>query len=306
MKALLAEQASYIPSSKLPAIQAAALAACDSKDGVQDGVIENPKQCAFDPAVLLCKGEETAACLTTHQVAALKTVYGGLRDSKGHLLFPGYSPGGEAQPGGWGPWITGSGPDTGLMYLFGTQFFKNMVYENPDWQVRTFDVDRDVKAADAKMAKYLNATDPDLSAFRKRGGKLILYHGWSDAAIPAVNAIDYYQSAVAKVGRKNADAFLRLYMVPGMQHCGGGAGPNVFGQFGVPGGDRLHDIDAALEAWVEQGQPPEQIVATKFKSGNDAASGVERTRPLCPYPQVAQWTRSGSTDDAANFRCVKQ
>jgi feruloyl esterase len=255
--------------------------------------------------VLLCTGEESKACLNTHQVAALKTLYDGMRDSKGHLLFPGYSPGGEAETGGWGPWISGNAPEKSLMYQFGAQFFQNMVYSSPDWSFRSFDVDRDVKTADGSMAKYLNATDPDLSAFRKRGGKLILYHGWSDAAIPALNAINYYQSAVTKAGAKTADSFLRLYMVPGMEHCGGGAGPNVFGQFGVGAGDRFHDIDTALEAWVEQGQAPERIVATKYKNGMNPAGGMERTRPLCPFPQAAKWSGSGSTDDAANFQCMK-
>jgi feruloyl esterase len=304
MRTTLVEAASYIPPVKLPAIESAALAACDSSDGVKDGVIENPRQCRFDPSVLLCQGAESNACLTQHQVAALKTIYDGLRDSKGTLLFPGYSPGGESEPGGWAPWITGTGPEKALMYFFSTQFFKNMVYSNPEWQVRNFDSDRDTKAADQKMAKFLNATNPDLSGFRKRGGKLILYHGWSDAAIPALNAVNYYESVVAKSGTQ-AESFVRLYMVPGMQHCGGGAGPNVFGQGGVGYGDRLHDIDAALEAWVEQGIAPDRIIATKYKLGMNPESGVVRTRPLCPYPQIARWTGSGSTDEAANFTCVK-
>jgi hypothetical protein len=303
--ALLADPQSYIPASKLPAIQAAALAQCDAADGVKDGVIENPLSCRFDPAVLLCKGEESDACLTAQQLTALKTIYGGLKNSKGKLLMPGLSPGGEAEPGGWASWVTGSAPQKSDMFAYGTQFFSNILFGKPDWEFRTFDADRDVKTADEKVGRYLNATDPDLTAFQKRGGKLILYHGWADAAIPAVNAIDYYDNVQARMGAANANTFVRLYMVPGMEHCAGGLGPNFFGQFGTPGADRFHSIDAALEAWVEQGTAPDQIIATKFQNNNDPRSGVVRTRPLCVWPQVAKYKGTGSTDEAANFVCAK-
>ncbi|HEY3840992.1 MAG TPA: tannase/feruloyl esterase family alpha/beta hydrolase [Bryobacteraceae bacterium] len=302
-KATLAEPASYIPASKLPAIEAAALAQCDALDGVKDGVIENPTACSFDPSVLLCKRDETASCLTAPQLASLKTMYGGVSDAKGHRVFPGLSPGGEAEQGGWSGWITGDAPQKSSMYNYGTQFFKNMVYGNPDWQFQTVTLD-DVKAADERAGKYLNATNPDLSAFEKRGGKLILYHGWADAAIPAVNVINYYQSVAGKMGADRTGEFVRLYMVPGMEHCAGGAGPNVFGQFGTPSADRFHNIDAALEAWVEQGTPPDQIIAVKFQD-NDPKKGVARTRPLCVWPQVAKYKGTGSSDEAVNFVCAK-
>ena len=155
------------------------------------------------------------------------------------------------------------------------------------------------------MARHLNSVDPDLTAFQRRGGKLILYHGWSDAAIPATNAVNYYDSVIAKMGAKSAGDFVRLYMAPGMEHCTGGAGPNSFGQAGTPNGDRFHNVDAALEAWVEQGTAPDRIMATKYKINNDAKSGVVRTRPLCSWPEVARYGGSGSTDDAANFVCAK-
>ncbi len=304
MKALLAEAESYIPASKLPAIQAAALEQCDAKDGVKDGVIENPMACKFDPSVLLCKGADSDACLTTHQLSAFKSLQSGLVDGKGKQLFPALSPGGEAENGGWGPWVVGEAREKSSMVAFGTQFFKNMVYNDPNWNYKTFDVDRDLKAADDKLAKVLNSTDPDLTAFSKRGGKLLMYHGWADAAIPAVNAIHYYDSVVSKMGAAKAAEFVKLYMVPGMQHCGGGAGPNYFGQLGTPNSDRSRNIDAALEAWVEQGIAPDSIIATKFK-GNDPKNGVERTRPLCVWPMTAKYKGSGSTDDAANFSCSK-
>lgn len=299
-RATLSEPASYIPPSKLPAIEAAALAQCDAKDGVKDGVIENPTTCHFDTTVLRCKGAETDACLTVPQLAALDMVYSGLRSSKGQLLFPGLSPGGEAEPGGWATWITGPERDRSEMYSYGTQFFQNMIYNDPAWKFQTFDADRDTKMADDKGARLMNATDTDLSAFEKRGGKLIIYHGWSDAAISATNSINYYQGVQKQMRADDVTGFLRLYMVPGMEHCGGGAGPNVFGQSGVPKKDPQHDVDAALEAWVEQGSAPGMIVAAKV----DEKGATVRTRPLCPYPQVAKWKGSGSTDDAASFSCA--
>ena len=290
VQATLADPASYIPAAKLPAIEAAALDACDAKDGVKDGVIEDPEHCTFDASKLLCKASESDACLTAPQVAALRKIYGGLRNSKGNRLFPGYSPGGEAEPGGWGLWITGTAPQQSLMYAFGTQFYKNILYGDPAWDFKTFDADRDTKAADDKMAQILNATNPDLTPFKARGGKLVLYHGWSDAAIPATNAIDYYKSVIAKMGASSAGSFVRLYMAPGVEHCGGGAGPDSF----------AGEIDKAVEAWVESGVAPNRVVASKMSKGQ-----VVRTRPLCPYPQVAHWSGNGSTDDAANFACAK-
>ncbi len=301
--ALTGEKDSYITPKKLPAIQAAALAACDAQDGVKDGVIENPASCHFDPAVLTCKGAESDSCLTPPQVSALKKLYAGGQTSHGPL-FPGYAPGGEAEPGGWAVWITGPSPDHSLMYAFGTQFFKNMVFDNANWDYHTFNTDRDTKAGDDKQSHNMNATDPDLSRFRARGGKLILYHGWSDAAIAPQNTINYYDSVQGKMGSKTGD-FVRLYMVPGMQHCGGGSGPNNFGQLAVSPGESDPGMDAAMERWVEKGVAPGSIVAAKHKNDYDPSSPVVRTRPLCAYPLTAHYKGTGSTDDAANFVCAK-
>lgn len=294
-----------VPATKLPAIEAAMLAACDKQDGVADGVIDNPPACRFEPAVLLCKSAETDACLTPAQVDGLKKLLSGPQSSAGRTVFPGHLPGGlTGGGGGWGAWVTGGAtgaPSIGAQ--FGNGFFANMVLGRPV-DARAFSVDRDMQAADVKLAATLNATDPDLKPFAQRGGKLIVYHGWSDPAISAMNTIDYYDSVVAKMGAKNAAAVMRVFMVPGLQHCAGGPGPNVFGQNTASTGDRQHDIAAALEAWVEQGTAPAEIIATKYKTGTNPASGVLRTRPLCPYPQVARWTGTGSTDDAANFTCA--
>ena len=162
-----------------------------------------------------------------------------------------------------------------------------------------------LKAAEAKTAKILDATNPNLAAFQARGGKLIVYHGWNDAAISALNTINYYNSVASKMGQSQTNAFARLYMVPGLQHCGGGPGANSFGQAGAGAPDSQHNMELALEQWVEKGAAPSAIVATKFVD-DDPAEGVKFTRPLCPYPQAAKYKGTGDTNDAANFVCAAE
>jgi len=291
LKALMAQPGGYLSPAKLPALQAGALAQCDAKDRVRDGVIDNPQACRFEPSALLCKGPETDACLTAPQLQTVQAIYNGING------FPGLSAGGEAEPGAWDAWITGDGPGQSRTD-FSTEFFRYMVYNDPSWTIEKFDLDRDAKTADARLASILNSTNPDLKAFEKRGGKLILYHGWADPAIPALNTVNFF----IQMDKTTPDtaSFARLYMVPGMGHCGGGAGPNQFNALTVPHSDPQHDLDAALEAWVEKGTPPADITASKVEKGK-----ITRTRPLCPYPAVARWKGTGSTDDAANFSCVK-
>lgn len=305
LQATLKDPASYIPASKLKAIEAAALMVCDARDGVADGVIDDPRQCRFDPQAMLCKDAESNSCLTAAQVAALRKVYAGPRNSRGTEITSGFLPGGETGPGGWAGWITGTAPQTGAQFFFATQTFKNLVYNNPEWDYRTFDIDKDGKLADEKLAPILNATDPNLEPFKARGAKLILYHGWNDAALPPVNTINYVNSVAARMGERQTREFVRLFMVPGLQHCAGGPGPTAFGSTVTSGqGDPEHDMTAALERWVEKGVAPEQIIATKRLS-SDLKNPVTRSRPLCAYPKVARYKGSGSTDDAANFTCVQ-
>src|SRR6185436_8144915 len=230
LQATQGDPASFIPPAKLKAIEAAALASCDARDGVNDGVLDDPTKCGFDPSVLLCKGTESDSCLTDKQVAALKKVYEGPRNSKGELIIPGFVPGGETGPGGWSAWITGTPPNRGAQFFFANGTFTNMVYNDPKWDMKTFNLEKDGKAADEKLASIINAIDPDLKAFKKRGGKLILYHGWNDAALPPVNTINYFESVEKKMGRREAGSFVRLFMAPGVQHCAGGPGPDNFGQ----------------------------------------------------------------------------
>jgi feruloyl esterase len=306
---------SYIPASKIPAISAAVLAACDSQDGVADGILNDPRQCHFDPSKLLCAGPESSSCLTPAQVAQLKKIYTGVRNSQGEQVLPGYMPGGEEGEDGWKSWITGPGPGESGLFAFGVGYFRNMVFNNPAWDYRTIGMERAIQIADAKTGGVLNATDPDLGRFKARGGKLILYNGWSEPVVPPLVTTNYYDSVVAKLGSGQTESFVRLYMAPGMQHCNGGPGPNFFGQFDLSavGGnhqqvstpsDPQHNISSALEQWVEKGVAPAAIIATKYVNDLDPSKGVKMTRPLCSYPQIAKYKGTGDTNDAANFVCA--
>jgi hypothetical protein len=297
------DPASYIPTNKIPTIAKAVNAACDAKDGVTDGVLTDPRQCHFDPATLLCKAADSNECLTQPQVTALKKLYEGAHDSKGQQIFPGFLPGGEDGAAGWSLWITGQTPGKSLLFAFGGGYFSDMVYDKADWDYKKANLDEAVAASDRKFSGVLNATETNLKPFESRGGKLIIYHGWNDAAISALNSINYYEAVESKMGKQDADSFLRLYMVPGMQHCGGGPGPDVFGQLGFSSSnDPQHNMYLALEQWVEKGAAPSTVIATK-QSGEGVSAGTLVTRPLCAYPQVAKYKGSGDTSDAANFVC---
>jgi len=301
-QALTSDPASFIPPVKIATIASAVNTACDNLDGVRDGILNDPRQCHFDPESIQCKAEDSDKCLTAAQVTALRKLYAGTPDSAGQIVYPGYLPGAEEGQGGWGLWITGPAPAKSLMAAFGTGFFSDFVYEKPDWDLKTFGVDAGLKAANEKTAQALNATDPDLKAFKARGGKLILYHGWNDPAITALNTVNYYEGVIQKMGRKDVDSFVRLYMAPGMQHCGDGPGPDSFGQVGeLKFDDPTHSVDAALQRWVEKGKAPDTIIASKFE-GHDRTN-AKMTRPLCPYPQAAKYKGTGDTNDATSFMC---
>ncbi len=297
--ALAMEGGGFIPPAKLPAIGAAVDAACDALDGVRDGVLSDPRRCHFDPSTLACKGADSPTCLTDAQVAALRKLYDGLCDPAGNLLYPGLLPGGEAGPGGWSNWVTGSAPGQSQHASLGIPFMKYVVFEDPNWDFHTFrftrsdGLDNDMDFTDAKLGSLFNAINPDLQDFRANGGKLIQYHGWADPDITPLNSINYYESVVRLIGEgsnhglRDTQEFYRLFMVPGMQHCRGG-----------PGTDSFRMLDE-LERWVEKGIAPDRVGASHSANGK-----VDRTRPLCPYPMEAQWKGTGSTDDAANFVCA--
>lgn len=298
----------YIPPVKIPAISKAVNAACDAQDGVADGVLNDPRQCHFDPSTLLCKGAESDSCLTAPQVDSLKTIYAGAHDASGKLIFPGLLPGAEEGRGGWATWITGSeqGKSAGTFYVTG--YFANMVYGKSDWDFKTANIGNALRLAFEKTGNALDAVNPDLKPFLSRG-KLILYHGWNDPGIAALNTVNYYNSVVETVGGQTADGSLRLYMVPGMQHCGGGPGATAFGQDeAAPRSDAEHDIFTALVQWVEDGKAPSTIIATKYDESDTAKikahPHAEMTRPLCVYPQEAKYNGSGNKNLAASYSCA--
>ena len=295
-RALLDDPASMIPPAKLPAIQKAAVAQCDALDGVKDGLIEDPRACHFDPGPIRCKGAETDECLTAAQVTALRKIYAGPKNARtGAQIFPGYSPGVEGAPDTWAAWIIPGAKGSPQQFGFANSFYLQAVYEGLKTDFHALNFDTDVAYADEKAGPLLNSTNPDLRTFRAHGGKLIQYHGWGDAAIAPQNSIDYYemvQGFMTKYpnGRGSVDDFYRLFMIPGMGHCGGCIGPNGVG-----------DIAGALELWVEKGVAPEQFVGTG-KSVSEPGKAL--TRPICAYPKVARYKGSGDINDAANFVCA--
>ncbi|HEX4322195.1 MAG TPA: tannase/feruloyl esterase family alpha/beta hydrolase [Acidobacteriaceae bacterium] len=297
----LKDPAGHIPAAKLPAIERASLNACDapsgSLDNLKDGLVSDPAHCHFDTSVLLCKaGTDSSDCLTQPQIDSLNAYYSGGKDSHGNSIFPGFVPGDEQ---GWSDWIVGTGPGTGSGSHYVESYFRNMITGDAKWDPLTANVDQSLKLSIEKGAPDLDSTNPDLSQFAAHGGKLILYHGWNDPAISPWNTIDYYQSVQKNLGEQKTAAFVRLYMVPGMEHCAGGPGPNLFGQFGLPSTPGAGIFDA-LETWEENGSSPAAITALSFKEDHS----VKATRPICPYPAIAQYKGTGSATEAASFTCT--
>jgi len=310
-QALTATPASFIPPKKITTIAQAVLAQCDALDGVSDGILNDPRQCKFDPAAIECKnGEDTYQCLTAAQVTSLNAIYGGVKDEHGQTVFPGYLPGSEEGGNGWGTWITGPVPTHSLMAAFGSGYFSNMVYEKPDWDFKSFRVETGLPLARQKTAEAIDSADPNLKPFYSRGGKLIIYHGWNDPAIPALSSVNYYGQVVGTLGQAKTESFVRLYMVPGMQHCAGGPGPDEFGQSPLWNPDPHDNARTALELWVEKGTAPAAIIATKEASSQSGTGSAQAapamTRPLCPFPQVAQYKGSGDTNIAESFVCAAE
>jgi feruloyl esterase len=277
-------------------------AACDALDGVVDGVLNDPRRCHFNPRALLCQGTQTPpSCLTAEQVQAIRHLWTGpdpMVDQQGY--YPSFERGGEAD--GWPSHISPPpppAPQTDSHAAIGIPFFKYFVFEDPGWDFRTFNWTTDPAYVDSKvvvpgqtLASVLNSINPDLRPFRAQRGKLIQYHGFSDPEVPPLASIDYFDDVVDFSGgslRQTEDSY-RLFMVPGMNHCSGGPGANVF------------DMLTPLVEWVEQDHAPESVMATHYVN-NTVAQGVAFTRPLCPYPQAAVYKGSGSTSDASNFVC---
>jgi feruloyl esterase len=266
-----------VPPAKLAMLNRAVVEACDARDGVKDGLLNDPRACKFDPAVLQCKAGDAENCLTAPQVESVKRAYAPAKTSRGEAIFPGKEPGSETT---WNAFLSNTQAAPGIS----VGSFQ-VAYNNGNWDAKTFDIERDLKVVDEEVGSIVNAVNPDLRAFKARGGKLLMYHGWNDTAISPGNAIDYLQSVQKRMGGKQDD-FVRLFMAPGMAHCSGGQGPSQVNWM------------AALERWRESGQAPDRIDAARV-----ANNRVDMTRPLCPYPQVATYKGVGSTNDAANFTC---
>jgi len=263
-----------IPQEKFSLLHNAVLEACDSLDGVKDGVLEDPTRCHFDPKVLACKNGDGPNCLTAAQVETAQKIYAGPAK-----VFPGLERGSES---GWNMLLAGSAPMS-----YAVEIYKDVLLRDPNFDAAHVDPDSAVAHVEKDARTMMNSIDPNLKPFFSHNGKLLQYHGWADPGIPPQSSVNYYKSVADKMGgvSKIHDSY-RLFMVPGMGHCGGGDGTSTF------------DMVAALNQWVESGKAPEQIVASRVRNG-----AVDRTRPLCPYPQVATYKGSGSTDDAANFAC---
>ena len=272
-------EAGYIPPSKYAFLHNAVLQACDALDGVKDGVLEDPTRCHFDPEALVCKDGDGPSCLTAPQVEMARKAYAGPTNPRTRQqVFPGLEPGSELG------WAMLSGPQPMSLAV---EVYQYLVFQNPQWEYLKFDADTDVATAEKTVSAIMDSVDPNLKPFVGRGGKLIMYHGWSDPGIPPMSSVHYYSSVVdALGGAKKARDSVRLFMVPGMNHCRGGDGTDTF------------DAVAALDQWVVRAKAPDQILASHSTKGV-----VDKTRPLCPYPEVAKYKGTGDTKDAVNFTC---
>jgi feruloyl esterase len=280
-----------IAVDKLPLLANAVYKKCDSVDGLEDGLIEDPRRCAFDPARDLpkCPSHKDAPnCFTSAQVESLKKIYGGVKNSVGKQLFPGQPPGAEvlAPKSGWDGWITGANATPRARSESYMKFIFLEPLPEPAWNYEAYNFDTDPPRMVAASLK-VNATNPDLRPLKRRGGKIIHYHGWADAGITALMSIDYYESVIEKLGDKETKDFYRLFLIPGMFHCSGGAGCGTV------------DWVTPIVDWVEKGIAPEKVIGARVEEGK-----TTRTRPLCPYPEVATYKGSGSIDDAGSFSCA--
>jgi feruloyl esterase len=278
-----------LPPAKLALLTKGAVDACDGLDGLKDGIIDDPRRCHFDPAKLACRGgADEASCLTSAQVEAARKMYEGAKNPRtGEPIYAGWPRGSES----FGP----NPIQSWRQYVLDpaepmrVDFFRYFLFHDPNWDYRTIDMDHDLAYAEQKLS-FMSANEKDLTPFRKRGGKLLMYTGWADPVVPPQDTVAYYDGVTKAMGgpEKTRD-FYRFFIAPGMGHCSGGPGPNQF------------DMLAALEHWVEKGVAPERVAASHVTNGK-----VDRTRPLCLYPQVARWKGTGSADDAANFSCVTE
>jgi pimeloyl-ACP methyl ester carboxylesterase len=273
---------------KLKLVHDAAIRQCDALDGLKDGLIERPAACHADPAALQCKPGQTSNCLTKREVGAVKAIYADVRTSDGKLVIQGLPVGSEYE------WLQVATSENALGSVFGKEFFSAMVYNDRDWSMANFNLDKDYPAAVKRLGAVLDATDPDLRPFLAKGGKLLMYHGWDDAAIPAGNSIAYYKEMTRRSGPAAA-AQTRLFMLPGVAHCAFGHGPDSV------------DYLAELDRWAETGIAPERMIASKYETPSffapDPTEKPKLTRPVCAWPKVVKYNGSGPVDSAASYSC---
>jgi len=269
--------AARIGEQEFGLINDAAIAACDTIDGVEDGVIEDPRQCRFNPAVLACPDAGGDVCLSPEQVETVRQIYRGPVTQSGGSIFPGLARGSER---GWTT-LSGSEP-----LSLARETYALLVFEDTEWNWSDFDAEADIATAVERIGPLMDSNDPDVGNFIARGGRLLLYHGWNDPGIPPGGTIHYYEQTQATLGVDESDNAVKLFMVPGMNHCGGGTGTDQF------------DAIAALDQWLTTDRAPERIEAERRVNGE-----LVRSRPLCPYPSVASYDGSGRTDQAASFDC---
>ena len=288
---------SAITDASVGILHKAVMEACDSLDGVKDGVISDPRRCDFDPKTIACKSGQTDGCLTPAQVEAAERIYNGAHKSDGTRIFPGLARGSELN---W-PRIWAGNTPGGSSW----DFWRYSVYQDKNFTNTQFDFDKDTDKV--LNAKLLNSTfsdaynvNPDLAAFEKHGGKLIMYHGWADQQISPFASVDFYNKAVDKIGKAKADTFYRMYMLPGIYHCSGGPGVGNIGDSSpAVQRDPEHDLVEAIDVWVTKHKAPPILIGTHLDDNKKA----DRTRPLCPYPEESQYKGSGDINDAKNFVC---
>jgi feruloyl esterase len=308
-QALFNTPGASIPVSKVNTIAAAVMKQCDELDGVKDGVLNDPRVCTVDTKVLKCSGEEDRDdCLTQPQIDALQTIYRGPRTALGAPIEPGFLPGGELDSfptSGWASWFF---KNNSIQVDLSTRFMRDFITGDPSWNFRTSNIELDIAKVNTTYGPLLNADDPDLSEFFEHGGKLMIVHGWAEPAVPPLSSIGYYEAIRAKMG-KSAEKSARLFMVPGMQHCIGGAGAYMFNAAAAKSpADPQSDVGAALEAWVKSGRAPQSFVAWKPADLWAAIGGaenvrVERTSLICAYPKIAVWDRHGNPMNSKSYAC---
>jgi feruloyl esterase len=281
----------YISPAKVDVLHKAVMAACDEIDGLKDDIIVDPAKCKFDPASIQCKGADAENCLTAAQVETAKKIYAGAKFKDGTQILPGYERGSEVN---WDFMIEKNPFSVNLAY------FKGMVFENKDWDFRTFDVDKDTRLAMKKTGKHVDGNSPDLKAFKKAGGKIIMIASWNSMALSPRAYVNYYQSVEKTMGgRQQTQDFARMFAIPG-----GGTGCIGFGN------DQDFPAFDAIQKWVEEGKAPDKIIVQYREAGSRGAGGmggggkVSRTRPVCAFPQVPKYKGSGDINDAANFTCA--